>query len=164
MNEDPAEAFHRLLDALDYPMFIATVACPGRQAGCLVGFATQASIDPPRMLVLISKANRTSEVADQSGTLALHFLDQTDRELASLFGEETGDEVDKFARCKWREGADSVPILDGVAGWVAGPVLERHDLGDHVGHLIEVSDAACTRQGDQLGFQDMRDASPGHPA
>jgi hypothetical protein len=33
-----------VLDGLDYPMFIATV--PGD--GCLVGFATQCSIDPVR--------------------------------------------------------------------------------------------------------------------
>jgi len=164
MSEKPAEAFHRLVDALDYPMFIATAAASGQRAGCLVGFATQASIDPPRMLILISKANRTSEVADGADSLALHFLDRADRELALLFGEETGDEVDKFARCDWHEGPGAVPILDGVAGWVAGPVLGRHDLGDHVGHLIGLGDAACARPGSQLGFLDMRDASPGHPA
>ncbi|MGH8996566.1 MAG: flavin reductase family protein [Acidimicrobiales bacterium] len=164
MIDDPAGAFHRLVGALDYPMFIATAAARGRRAGCLVGFATQASIEPPRMLVLISKGNRTSKVADDADALALHFLDRADRNLASLFGEETGDEVDKFAHCDWHEGPGSVPILERVAGWVAGPVLARHDLGDHVAHPIEVGEAACARPGHQLGFQHLRGTSPGHPA
>lgn len=41
--EDSLEA---LTAALDYPMFVVTVAAGGERAGCLVGFATQCSIDP----------------------------------------------------------------------------------------------------------------------
>lgn len=44
------QTFQRLVAQLDYPPFIATVAAEGERAGCLIGFATQCSIHPPRFL------------------------------------------------------------------------------------------------------------------
>ena len=45
------EAWDAVTELLDYPMYVATVRVGEHRAGCLVGFATQASIDPPRFLV-----------------------------------------------------------------------------------------------------------------
>lgn len=161
---DPEGPLHELVSAIEYPMVIVTAATESERSGCLVGFSTQASISPPRFLALISKANHTSAVAARSPSLVVHFLRRDNHDLASLFGEETGDETDKFSRCEWRPGPDAIPVLAGVAGWVAGPVQGRFDFGDHVGHLIEVTEARAERTGPQLGAHDVRDLEPGHPA
>jgi len=58
-----AETFDALVGGLDYPMFIVTAAAGGEREGCLVGFATQSSIDPPRFVVCLSKNNRTYRMA-----------------------------------------------------------------------------------------------------
>ena len=42
------DAFEKLVDLLDYPMFVVTAHAEGVAAGCLVGFASQTSIHPPR--------------------------------------------------------------------------------------------------------------------
>jgi flavin reductase (DIM6/NTAB) family NADH-FMN oxidoreductase RutF len=158
------DAFHSLVSSLHYPMYIVTAAAAGERAGCLVGFATQASIDPPRMLVLLSKANRTFQVALASDTLAVHFLSRANQGLAAVFGEETGDDVDKFAGCQWREGPDGLPLLSGTRGWVVGSVIERFDTGDHIPHLLTIGSAEIDRPGEQLDFQTVRRLHPGHPA
>jgi flavin reductase (DIM6/NTAB) family NADH-FMN oxidoreductase RutF len=158
------EAFHTLVSELDYPMFIVTAAAGGQRSGCLVGFLTQGSIDPVRLLVMISKANHTSGVAKQAETLIVHFLHEGNRDLSELFGEETGDEVDKFAACSWKMGPGGAPVLLGVRGWVAGPILSRMDAGDHVAHLVEVTEAGLDQPGRQLGYQALRGFVPGHPA
>jgi flavin reductase (DIM6/NTAB) family NADH-FMN oxidoreductase RutF len=44
-----------------------------------------------------------------ANTLVVHFVPEQAEELALLFGGETGDEVDKFARCEWRPGPDGDP-------------------------------------------------------
>ncbi len=44
------DAFQTLVADIDYPMFIVTTAADGERAGCLIGFLTQASIKPPRLL------------------------------------------------------------------------------------------------------------------
>ena len=155
---DGDEALHRLAAGLDSPMVIVIAVAPdGRRSGCLVGFWTQCSIDPPRVLACVSKANHTFPVATDAPVLAVHWLADDDRGLAELFGSETGDEIDKFERCSWRPGPAGVPVLDGVTGWVAGPVVGRFDVGDHVAFVIEPEAGADgDRSAGQLGFQSAR--------
>jgi flavin reductase (DIM6/NTAB) family NADH-FMN oxidoreductase RutF len=81
-------------------MFLVTAVHPasGARAGCLVGFATQCSISPGRFLVAISRSNATHAVALAAEVLAVHGPARDQHGLAVLFGAETGDEIDKFAR------------------------------------------------------------------
>jgi flavin reductase (DIM6/NTAB) family NADH-FMN oxidoreductase RutF len=128
-------------------MFIATTTAGGELAGCLVGFATQASIDPARFLVCISDKNRTHRVLESgAGAIAVHVVPAHAGELVELFGGETGDDADKFERCAWSAGPDGLPVLDGCGSWFAGRILERAPLGDHVGYLLgQEMDAHFTR-------------------
>ncbi|HWL34725.1 MAG TPA: flavin reductase family protein [Frankiaceae bacterium] len=158
-------AFDDLVSRLDYPMFVVTTYDGERRAGCLVGFATQCSIDPARFLVCLSDKNHTHRVAASAETLVVHVLRQEQYDVAALFGGETGDEVDKLARCAWSEGPGGVPVLDDCAGWFAGRVLERHVVGDHTALLLEPFEGAAP--GDDtalLRFEHVRDLEPGHEA
>jgi flavin reductase (DIM6/NTAB) family NADH-FMN oxidoreductase RutF len=163
---DGEAALQQLAAGLDTPMVVVTAAAPdGRRSGCLVGFWTQCSIHPPRVLACISKANHTFPVASAAAALAVHLLGDDDRGLAELFGGETGDEVDKFERCSWRPGPGEVPVLDGVKGWVAGPVVGRFDVGDHVAFVIDAEAGSVEEpDADELTFQSAKDIEPGHPA
>jgi flavin reductase (DIM6/NTAB) family NADH-FMN oxidoreductase RutF len=67
------------------------------------------SINPPRFLVGL--------------------LSDEHRDLARLFGSETGDRVDKFSRCQWWEGPQGLPILGGAAAWFAGREARRRYSG-----------------------------------
>lgn len=164
MTGDGETALRRLAAGTDTPMAVVTAIAPdGRRSGCLVGFWTQCSIHPPRVLPCISQTNHTLEVATLAEVLAVHWLADDDRELAELFGGTTGDEIDKFERCSWKPGWGGVPILDGVKGWVAGPVIGRFDVGDHVGFLVDaVTGAAEEPAAGELGFQAVKDLEPGH--
>jgi flavin reductase (DIM6/NTAB) family NADH-FMN oxidoreductase RutF len=159
--------FARLVAELDYPMYVVTAAAGGEPAGCLVGFGTQTSIHPARFLACISRKNRTLRVASEAPVLAVHFLsdEPRERELAELFGGETGDETDKFELCSWHEGPHGVPLLDDSPNRFVGLVLEQLDLGDHVGFLLDPVDAESGGdEVDALGFQNAKGIEPGHPA
>src|SRR4051812_49584637 len=97
---DAQEAFGAVVSGLEYPMFVVTAATPEERSGCLVGFATQCSIDPPRMIVCLSKRNHTYRVAGQAGILRVRFLRSTDLDIAKLFGGGTGGKGAKFNRCR----------------------------------------------------------------
>jgi flavin reductase (DIM6/NTAB) family NADH-FMN oxidoreductase RutF len=157
------QPFHDIVGRLDYPMTIVTAADGGRRSGCLVGFHTQCSIDPARFLVCISRANHTFRLAVRSPHLAVHFLDRDDHALSLLFGEKTGDEVDKFAACDWTD-EHGVPVLSAVRAWFVGRVLQRLPLGDHVGHLLEPVAGGSAGPLRQLSFQQVKTMRPGHPA
>lgn len=164
MAEDRSarRAFHELVGELDYPMFIATTHADGDRAGCLLGFATQCSIDPARFLVCLSDKNYTCRVAARAEALAVHFVPESANVLAELFGGTTGDEVDKFARCEWREGPRGLPILAECDNWFAATILARHDLGDHVGFLLDPIAANSGTPLDEFTFHRARRIEPGH--
>jgi flavin reductase (DIM6/NTAB) family NADH-FMN oxidoreductase RutF len=148
---------------LDYSMLIVTAAGDGRRAGCLVGFATQCSVDPPRYLVCLSRNNRTFGVAEHSDGLIVHFPGAQQSKLVELFGGETGDEVDKFARCSWHDGPLGMPLLDDCPRWFAGMIEDRIPLGDHVG-LVLAPCAAASGDGESLLFHRAKRIDPGHAA
>ena len=158
-------AFDSLASLLDYPMFIVTTAVGRHPAGCLVGFASQTSIDPARFLVGLSRRNHTFTVAQNADHLAVHLLLREDLPLAELFGGTTGDSTDKFARCAWHDGPAGMPILDAAPAWFVGRIVGRFDLGDHAGHLLKpVTGNAPDELGELMKYSDVRDMKPGHEA
>ena len=146
-----------MFDELDYPMFIATV--PGD--GCLIGFATQCSIDPPRFLACLSNKNRTYRLARDADHMALHVVPADRMDLAELFGGETGDEVDKLERCEWTEGRGGVPLIAGCPHLV-GRILRSFDVGDHVAFELDVLELEGSAP--PLTFDRAKRIDPGHEA
>lgn len=163
-----SDAFDEITAAINYPMFVVTTRHRAERSGCLVGFATQTSIDPPHFLVGISQANHTHGVAANAEHLAVHLIPRDHLELATLFGGTTGDTTDKFARCAWSDGPHDLPILDDAAMWFAGRILERIDMGDHTGLLIEpdAGEVRTDARGPEawVSFADTKDIEPGHDA
>ncbi|MEU2117533.1 flavin reductase family protein [Streptomyces sp. NPDC016459] len=153
-------------EVLDYPMYVVTTRAGDERAGCLVGFASQCSIDPPLFMVWLSRANRTYRVAHRASHLAVHTLRPEQRTTAELFGGRTGDDIDKFDRVEWGPGEGGVPVLSDCCSWFVGRVLERVDGGDHIGFLlapVAESPSGPVRP-PLLRFGDVVDLSPGHPA
>jgi flavin reductase (DIM6/NTAB) family NADH-FMN oxidoreductase RutF len=158
------QTFQALVAQLDYPMFIATVATDEERAGCLIGFATQCSIHPPRFLAGISDKNHTYRVAQRAEAMGIHLVPEDAPELAELFGGETGDKLDKFERCSWRPGPGGVPLLDDCPNRFVGRILERVDFGDHTGMVLEPFFAELHEPGGQLSFHRAKRIDPGHEA
>lgn len=169
MDEQPgqgvdAEEFSAFVEGLDYPLYVVTTVAGTERSGCLVGFTTQVSIDPPQMLVCISKANHTHAVAREAELFAVHLLAPDQQALAALFGEETGDEVDKLDRCAWHAGPGGVPVIEGTARHFVGRVLARVPFADHTGFLLAPVEVAVTSAPVAYTLEDAEGMEPGHSA
>lgn len=160
MQSEP-DVFESIVHDLDTPTFVVTTAAGSEQAGCLVGFASQCSMEPARFAVWLSKANRTYRVARRASTLVVHVLRAGDQDLAQHFGGETGDETDKFTATAWHAGPDGCPVLE-RCDWFAGPILERVDTGDHVAFVLAPRDGERSRTSRPLGIKEIGDVEPGH--
>jgi flavin reductase (DIM6/NTAB) family NADH-FMN oxidoreductase RutF len=158
------DAFERVAHAGDPPLVIVTVGGPAPD-GCLVGFTSQASMHPPRLLVCLSIANATYRRALDAELLGVHLVPADRLDLARLFGEETADEgADKLARCPWTAGPGGVPLLDDCPTRMVGRVVGRTPFGDHDGFLLEPVDGAAGGSHDILRVRDAAGLHPGHPA
>ncbi len=96
--------------------------------------------------------------------MGLHLLGEEQVDLARLFGEETGDLVDKFASVDWRLGCTGAPLLVDTAVSMEGDILGHFSVGDHVAFLMR---AVRSVAGGHRGILTHRGApplEPGHPA
>jgi flavin reductase (DIM6/NTAB) family NADH-FMN oxidoreductase RutF len=157
-----AQAFEAIIASIDIPSYVVTTASGDEQAGCLVGFATRCSIDPPRFGVWLSKLNRTYRVARSAEMLVVHLLREGDDDLAERFGGDTGDEVDKFEDIEWRPGPDGCPVIERM-DWFAGSIVDRVDTGDHVAFVVSPRGGRCRSSARQLSGDEVGDIEPGHP-
>jgi flavin reductase (DIM6/NTAB) family NADH-FMN oxidoreductase RutF len=156
--------FDDLVGELEYPMFIVTTRTGDERLGCLIGFATQLSIHPSRFLIGLSHLNHTYRRGGDAGVFAVHWVPAHAAALARLFGGETGDQVDKFARAAWHDGPEGVPILDECENWFVGRVVWRHDAGDHEAYLLEPIALQNGSREREFTFHRAKRIHPGHPA
>jgi flavin reductase (DIM6/NTAB) family NADH-FMN oxidoreductase RutF len=162
---DASDDLAPFFDLIDYPYYVVTVRSPeADMSGCLAGFVTQCSIDPPNFIVCISKVNHTFGVAARAPGMGLHLLGQHQAELARLFGEETGDLVDKFASVDWRLGPTGAPLLVEAAVSMEGQVLGHFSVGDHEAFLMRAVRATGSDHSGLLTFRSAPPIHPGHPA
>jgi flavin reductase (DIM6/NTAB) family NADH-FMN oxidoreductase RutF len=157
------EAFEAIMTGIQTPFYVVTTAAGGEQAGCLVGYASRCSIDPPRFTAWLSKLNHTYRVARSARTVVVHLLRTGDDDLAERFGGETGDEIDKFEGVDWRPGPDRCPVVARL-DWFAGTIVERLDTGDHVAFVLAPFDGRCARASTgPLPDSAVTDIDAGHP-
>lgn len=152
-------------DFVDYPFYVVTACSPDADmSGCLAGFVTQCSIDPPNFLVCISKQNHTSAVAERSRGLGLHLLGDDQVGLARLFGESSGGDVDKFSDLDWRLGSTGAPLLVGTAVSMEGDVLGHFSVGDHEAFLLRAVRAVAGGSRGLLTYRGAPTLEPESPA
>jgi flavin reductase (DIM6/NTAB) family NADH-FMN oxidoreductase RutF len=157
--------FDELVAQLDPAMAVLTTVADDERAGCLIGFHTQCSIDPPRYVVWLSKANHTYRVGLHAQRFAVHFLDKGDLDLARLFGTTTGDEVDKFTRCEWQPGADGVPLLTACPHRFAARKVALLDEGsDHVCLVLQPTEVSAGGGLAPMRLSQAKVLDPGHEA
>lgn len=157
------DAFGTVMSSLDARLIVVTAAEAHEQAGCLVGFHTQTSIEPQRYCVWLSKANHTYRVGLRSTHLAIHFLTSLDLPLAELFGTQTGDSIDKFAGLGVSPGPGGVPVLQRCPHWlVAKRTALIDEGGDHVCVITEPVAVHTSGPFEPLRLSQAAHLVPGH--
>ena len=157
--------FDAVVAAMDTALVVVTVAAEDDRDGCLVGFHSQASIEPRRYVVWLSVANRTWRLAERSEQVAVHVLARGQHDLAEHFGGQTGDDVDKLADIPWDPGPGGVPLLVACPHRFVGRVIERLGTdGDHVGMVLEPIEVSGEGPRQPLRLHHADDIEPGHPA
>ena len=152
-----------LMGSVDSPLIVVTTSAQGERAGCLVGFHSQASIDPEHYCFWLSKANHTYRVALRSERFAVHFPTTADSELARFFGSRSGSETDKFAGLDFTVTEDGVPLLADLPNRL---IVERitmlDDGSDHVCLTARVIAIEFGQSFTPLRPSQLGDLKPGH--
>lgn len=162
MNRD---AFDDLAAGMNAAMIVLTTEADGTLAGCLVGFHSQCSIEPPRYAVWVSKANHTYRTLLFADHVAVHLLEADQLDLAAHFGTQSSDDVDKFADVSWSRSPEGVPLLDDCPNrFVARRLVLLEGETDHACVVVEPVRSEAGTVGSPLRLADVDHLEPGHHA
>jgi flavin reductase (DIM6/NTAB) family NADH-FMN oxidoreductase RutF len=124
---DLADQLRTVMADVATPVAVVTAYDEGPRGSTVSAF-TSLSMDPPMVLVALSRSSDTLAAIRASGRFGLNVLASEQHDVARQFASRGGD---KFAGVPWsytNEGAR----IDGSAGWVACEVAGLVDGGDHV--------------------------------
>jgi flavin reductase (DIM6/NTAB) family NADH-FMN oxidoreductase RutF len=134
-----------LLNKLPYGLYVLTSAAGDERGAMLVTWVTQASFDPPLIVVGVQTTAHTTGVIKKSGTFALNFMADEQRKEAAAFGQHYDKVGDKLGKYPAHPGATGSPILDDALGYLECRVKSWAAGGDHDIVLAEIVEAEMGR-------------------
>ncbi len=115
---------------------VTTLDEDGRCAGMTASAVAAASLDPPLLLVCVSKAARLHSAILAGRGFALNILAHDQQALSDRFASKL---TDPFAGVPYAEGPMGLPLLNGVVTQVICAPWGQHEVGDHTIFIGKVS-------------------------
>jgi flavin reductase (DIM6/NTAB) family NADH-FMN oxidoreductase RutF len=150
---DP-DAKRTVLRWFTYGMYVVTSQHGDERGAFLANWLSQASFDPPLVMVSIERDSHSLPVILGSGRFAVNVLESGQRSLAGHFGKKTRKVGDKLAGMPHHTGHSGLPILGDALGYVVCEVAGSLDAGDSVIVLGEIVEATVMREGEPLTMRE----------
>ncbi len=145
---EPAQFRNALAQYATGVTVVTTLDCDGSPRGFTANSFTSVSLDPPLVLVCVSRRVNSYPVLTQSGDFVVNILAQGQRALSQQFASKASD---KFAGVAWTPSATGAPILDGALAWLECRPWRRVTAGDHAVLIGEVIDLG-SNPGEPLAY------------
>lgn len=152
---DP-QAKKTVLRQVTYGLYAVTAAYGGERGVFTANWLSQASFDPPMMMLSVERESSTLPLIRGSGCFALCPLASHQRELAGALGRPKARAGDKYAALNLPivETASGCPALADALGYAVCRVETEVEAGDSVVFLAEVIEAAVLQAGEPLGMRE----------
>ncbi len=148
---DP-QAKKTVLRQLTYGLYAITAEHEGERGVFTANWLSQASFEPPLVMLSVENDSSTLPLIRGSGTFAICPLASEQRELAGALGRPKARAGDKFATLGLRtiETASGCPALADALGYVVCRVREEVPAGDSVVFVAEAIEARVLAEGEPL--------------
>ena len=147
MDEAAKKAVLRLFP---YGLYAVTVKHGGEEHCMTANWVTQASFDPPMVVVAVENTSKTIGMIRDAHHFAVNVLSQGQRELAGKLGRSSANTPQKLKGVKTKPAPVSgAPILTEALGWIECRVVATLPSGDHTLVLGEVVEAGVEHDGGQ---------------
>ena len=137
------EAFGKFMTGVT---IITTRQNDGTPRGFTANSFTSVSLDPPLLLVCLSKKALSHQIFTQTDYFAINVLNKSQKSVSSLFSTQSEK---KFLSDEWDLGVEGVPLLRGCLSNFVCAREKSVDAGDHtilIGRVVDFS----TAEGDPL--------------
>jgi len=141
------------LRMIPYGLYVlAAETADGKVSAATVNWVTQASFEPPLVVVGVKTDSAGHEVIKESGQFALSVLGKGHQDQAFAFFKPAEREGEKIGGHAFRKGANGAPVLEAAPAHVECRLVETVEKGDHSIFVGEVTGASV--QGEIEGRPD----------
>jgi flavin reductase (DIM6/NTAB) family NADH-FMN oxidoreductase RutF len=133
----------KVLRDFTYGLYAVTAAHEGERGVFTANWLSQASFDPPLVMLSVENDSSTLPLIRASGRFAICPLDEHQKQLAAALGKPKARAGDKYDTLDLAvvESEQGVPALADSLGYVVCDVREEVPAGDSVVFLAEVVEA-----------------------
>lgn len=136
------QQFRNLMAGVCAPVTVVTTFDEEGPHGATVSSFASLSLEPSLISIALDTRSRLLERIAARGHFGVNVLGSSQAEVATRFA---GRSDDRFAGIPWT-AVDSLPRLDGVAGWATCELVNSVEAGDHLLLIGRVTRAISTLQ------------------
>ena len=141
-----AETYKSVLAQFASGVTIVTVQFEEQIHGLTASSFTSVSLDPPLVLVCVTKGLHSHQLIEQSGAFAVNILGANQQEWGLRFANPNIE--DRFAGIDFTAAETGSPILSGCLAWADCRLRNAYDGGDHTIFVGELVAGAASAEGD----------------
>ena len=135
------------LRMIPYGLFVLTAKGPdGTIAAGTVNWVTQASFEPPLVVVGVKADSHPNAVIRSSKSFVLNALGKDQGPVAYMFFKTVESDAHQIGGQAYHVGMTGAPILDTTPAFVECRVVETIERGDHSIVVAEVVDAGVKQE------------------
>lgn len=134
------------LRMIPYGLYVLTAESGGEASAATVNWVTQASFEPPLVVVGVKADSTSLPIIKKGRAFALNVLGKGQQALAFTFFKPCVREGDLISGQKTRRGSTGSPILESTPAFFECRVVDIVEKGDHAVVVGEVVDAGVAAQ------------------
>lgn len=135
------------LRMIPYGIYVLTSDAGGTEAAAAtVNWVTQASFQPPLLVVAIKADSGTHAIVERTGKFVLNVLGKGQKDLAFKFFKAATREGNTLSGETFHASAAGQPVLDAAHAALDCKVTDVIKRGDHSVFVAEVTDAKVLKQ------------------
>lgn len=143
-----SEAFREALGCYGTGVTVVTTRADNAPLAITVNSFTSVSLDPPLVLWCLADLSNRYVGFSTAERFAIHVMAEDQQDSARAFARDGRD----FSHCGWSADDSGIPLLDGCLARFDCRLFGRHNAGDHLIIVGEVT-RAMYRQGKGLMFK-----------
>jgi flavin reductase (DIM6/NTAB) family NADH-FMN oxidoreductase RutF len=139
---DP-EQKKKALRNFTYGVYVLTVNSGHDYAAATVTWVSQASLDPPRIMLGLRRGSKTAELAKKEKGFTLNILGESQKSIASAFLKHAIVEGETINGYPFKKEVTGSPILTDAPAYLECKIVQLIDGTDHDVVIAEVINAGA---------------------
>ena len=126
---------------ITYGVYVLTVKCGEDYAAATVTWVSQASLDPPKIMLGLRRGSKTADLVKKEKNFTLNILGESQKKIASTFLKHASVEGENLNGYTFRTELTNAPILLDAPSFIECKTEQLIDGTDHDVLIAEVINA-----------------------